>query len=243
MNETSAAVGVVTGATRGIGRAIAQRLCADGMTIVGIGRDENLGQSLENNLSSFHFVRLDVTDSAAVKEAFGEILATHGRIDHLVCNAGITSDQLAMKMSDDQWSRVLDVNLTGTFRCIRAVVRPMLKQRAGSIVALSSIIGETGNVGQANYAASKAGIVALCKSVAKEVATRGVRVNAVAPGFIESEMTAALPEEIRVAYLDRIPLRRAGTAEEIAGVVAFLLSEQASYITGQVIGVNGGMYP
>jgi 3-oxoacyl-[acyl-carrier protein] reductase len=243
MSEFDGYVSVVTGATRGIGRAIAEQLCRDGATVVGIGRNEALGASLEQNLDQFRFSRADVTDPDQVQRAFRNAIEEFERIDHLVCNAGITADQLAMRMSTEEWNRVLDVNLNGTFHCIRAVLRHMLKRRAGSIVALSSLVGQTGNAGQANYAASKAGIIALCRSVAKEVGGRGVRVNAVAPGFIDTEMTAVLPDEIRADYLDHVPLGRPGTVQEVAEVVGFLLSDRASYITGQVIGVNGGINP
>jgi len=243
MGEHDGRIALVTGATRGIGRAIAEHLIGEGATVVGVGRDAARGATLESDLGAFRFLAADVTDADQVRAVVRTTIDEVGPIDSLVCNAGITADQLMMKMSEETWSKVLDVNLNGTFHCIQAVLRPMLKRRAGAIVALSSVVGDTGNVGQANYAASKAGIVALCRSVAKEVGGRGLRVNVVAPGFVETEMTSVLPDEIREQYLARIPLRRPGTPAEIAQVVGFLLSDRASYITGQVVGVNGGLHP
>jgi len=243
MGELDGSVSLVTGATRGIGRAIAVWLRREGATVVGLGREEGRGLALERELPGFRFLRADVAEGAQVEDAVRHVLEWFGRIDHLVCNAGIAIDRLLLRMSAEEWRDVLDVNLSGTFYCIRAVLRPMLRQRGGAIVAMSSLVGQTGNVGQANYAASKAGIVALCQTVAKEVGGRGIRVNAVAPGFIDTEMTAGLPDEVRAAYLARVPLGRAGTAEEVAEVVGFLLSQRASYITGQVVEVNGGIHP
>jgi len=243
MNEFEGKVSIVTGAARGIGRVIAERLLADGATVVGLDLGPKDGVTFEHGGDRFDYRQGDVSDRKSIQEVFDEVIEHHGHVDHLVCNAGVTRDQLLIKMSDEEWSRVIDVNLTGTYNCIRALTRHFIKRRAGAIVALSSVIGQTGNTGQANYAASKAGIIALCRSVAKELGGRGIRANAIAPGYIETEMTGKLPEKLRKAYLERIPLRRPGTSTDVADGVCFLLSDRASYITGQVIHVNGGLYP
>lgn len=243
MTNFSDKIAIVTGATRGIGHAIATKLCAEGAVVIGFGRSKEAGEAFERDVPGVQFMQVDVADGQQVQDGVRAVVERHGAIDFLVCNAGITRDRLVLRMTPADWSAVIDVNLTGTYHCIRAALRHLLRSSHSAIVAISSVVGEMGNPGQANYAASKAGMVAFCRSVAKEVGGRGLRINVVAPGFIESDMTDALTEEIRAAYVKRVPLRRAGTTQEVAEVVSFLLSSRASYITGQVVGVNGGLYP
>ncbi|MFQ5894954.1 MAG: 3-oxoacyl-ACP reductase FabG [Nitrospinota bacterium] len=239
-------VALVTGANRGIGRAAARALAEEGAT-VGLGaRDPEAAQPVIAELvQAGHEVkalRLDVTDAASVEQAVGELEEEYGRIDILVNNAGTTRDGLLLRMRPEDWEVVLDTNLTGVYRVTRAVLRGMVKRRAGRIVNLSSAVGVMGNPGQANYAASKAGILGFTKAVAREVASRGITVNAVAPGLIETDMTRGLPEAARQALLERVPLGRAGAPEEVARCVVFLASPWASYITGEVLHVGGGLY-
>ena len=236
---------LITGASRGIGRAIATAFAAEGADVVVTARTrEALAETaaaIEAHGRRCLPLAMDVSDSAAVDAGIREALAAFGKIDVCVNNAGITKDMLLIRMTDAEWDDVMDTNLKGTFLVTRAVARPMMRQRKGAIVNISSIIGLLGNAGQCNYSASKAGQVALTKSTAKELASRGIRVNAIAPGFIETGMTDALPEEMKKAMLDTIPLKRFGTAEDIAKAVLFLASEEAAYVTGQTLSVNGGM--
>jgi 3-oxoacyl-[acyl-carrier protein] reductase len=239
---------LVTGGSRGIGRAIAVTL-ARGKARVAINYAGNEAAAQEAaalcekaGAPQVKLLKFDVADPAACAAAVDEVVTGLGGLHVLVNNAGIALDQLVMRLKDDDWQRQLDVNLTGTFNLIRSAAKPMMKQRGGSIVNLTSVVGEMGNAGQAAYAATKAGLIGLTKSVARELASRNIRVNAVAPGFIDTDMTSGLPEAARTRMLETIPLARLGSAEEVANTVAFLASDEASYVTGEVLRVNGGMY-
>lgn len=245
MADLPGRVAIVTGASRGIGRAIARALAARGATVVAVARADHAEPVVQEIVAAggrAEAASADVTDRGAVQRMVAGTLERHGRIDALVHNAGITSDELLVRMKPEAWEAVLATNLTAAFTCTQAVLRPMIRQRAGRIVCISSVVGQMGNAGQANYAASKAGLIGFARAVAREVASRGITVNVVAPGFIETDMTRALPEATRTAWAAQIPLGRFGTAEEVAAAVCFLVSDEASYITGQVLAVNGGLY-
>ena len=242
MGTLEGRVAIVTGASRGIGAAIVKKLADEGAKVVACAR------SIESCDGAALCLKVDVSDAGQVDGCVKAALEKFGHVDILVNNAGITKDGLLMRMSDDDWDKVIDINLKGTFLFTRAVARPMMKNKGGdgrsaggAIVNIASVVGITGNAGQANYTASKGGVIALTKTVAKELGSRQVRCNAVAPGFIRSQMTDVLPEDVKKQYAETIPLKRFGEVEDIANVVAWLASDAASYVTGQVIGVNGGM--
>ena len=241
---TQGQIALVTGASRGIGRAIAAALAAQGMKVIGTATTEAgaaaIGEALATQGGSG--LKLDVTDAAALDAAIDAIVKQHGGLHVLVNNAGITRDTLAMRMKDEDWDAVLDTNLKAVFRASRAAIRPMMKQRYGRIVNITSVVGASGNPGQANYAAAKAGVAGMTRALARELGSRGVTVNCVAPGFIATDMTHSLPEAQKAALLASIPLGRLGSAEEIAHAVAFLASPGAGYVTGTELHVNGGMY-
>lgn len=239
-------IAVVTGASRGIGRAIALKLAAEGAEVIvnyngSKDRALEVKQKIEENGGSAEIYQCDVSDFEKCEAFITDIIKQHGRIDILVNNAGITRDGLLMKMSEEDFDRVLDTNLKGAFNTIRFASRQMLKQRNGRIINMASVVGVTGNAGQANYAASKAGIIGLTKAAARELALRGITVNAIAPGFIETDMTKDLTEKVKENSVSQIPLGKFGKPEHVAAAAAFLASEEADYITGQVLHVDGGM--
>ena len=245
MIDLSGRIAIVTGASRGIGRAIAQQLARQGATVVAAARGENARPVADEIVAAggrAEAVSLDVTDSAATDALVTATVERHSRIDVLVNNAGIARDQLLLRMKRDDWEAVLATNLTAAFTLSQAVLKPMIRQRGGRIISISSVVGQSGNAGQANYAASKAGLIGFTKALALEVASRGITANVVAPGLIETDMTRALTESARDEWASKIPLRRLGTPADIASAVCFLASDEASYITGQVLAVNGGMY-
>ncbi|MEO5895291.1 MAG: 3-oxoacyl-[acyl-carrier-protein] reductase [Vicinamibacterales bacterium] len=243
--DLSGRVALVTGASRGIGRAIAATLAARGAHVVAAARAENARETVDAIVAAggkADALALDVTEAGAADAAIAATAGKYGRLDILVNNAGITKDQLMLRMKRDDWDSVLATNLTAAFALTQAALKPMLKQRGGRIVCISSVVGQSGNAGQANYAASKAGLIGFAKSVAMEVASRGITVNVVAPGLIDTDMTRAITGTAHHEWAARIPLKRLGTPEDIASAVCFLASDEASYITGQVLAVNGGMY-
>jgi 3-oxoacyl-[acyl-carrier protein] reductase len=239
--DLSTRVALVTGSTRGIGREIASTLAACGARVAVVGRDLARAESVAAELSGARGFAADLADPPTVRKLIEDVETAFGSIDILVNNAGLTRDNILLRLKDDDWDAVLDANLRGAFLTIRAAIRGMMKRRWGRIINISSVVGLIGNKGQANYAASKAGLIGLTKSVAKELASRNILSNAIAPGFIETDMTAALTDEVRQGLTSQIPLERLGTPSDIASLVAYLASDHAGYITGQVFVVDGGM--
>ena len=245
MLDLTGKVALVTGASRGIGRAIATRLAAQGALVVAAARGDHANVCVAELTAAGHraeALSLDVTDTAALEAAPGDIAGRHGRLDIVVSNAGIARDQLLLRMKREDWDAVLATNLTATFVLAQAAMRPMLKQRAGRIIAVSSVVGQMGNAGQTNYAASKAGLIGFAKALAREVSSRSITVNVIAPGMIETDMTRAISGKAQVDWAAQIPLGRLGRADEVAAAACFLASDEAAYITGHVLAVNGGMY-
>jgi 3-oxoacyl-[acyl-carrier protein] reductase len=245
MIDLTGRVALVTGASRGIGRAIATALAAQGATVVAAARERNAADTVDEITAAggrAEVASVDVSDAAAIDALVAGTLDRHGRIDILVNNAGIAKDQLMLRMKREDWDAVIATNLTAAFMLTQAVLKPMIRQKGGRIVCISSVVGQSGNAGQANYAASKAGLIGFAKAVAQEVASRNITVNVVAPGLIDTDMTRAMTGDAREEWASRIPLKRLGTPGDIAAAVCFLASPEASYITGQVLAVNGGMY-
>jgi 3-oxoacyl-[acyl-carrier protein] reductase len=245
MLDLSGKVALVTGASRGIGRAIATQLAAQGALVVAAARGDHANDcvaEITGRDQKAESLSVDVTDAAALERVPAGIVERHGRLDIVISNAGITRDQLLMRMKREDWDAVLATNLTATFVLAQAAMRPMLKQRGGRIIAISSVVGQIGNAGQSNYAASKAGLIGFAKALAREVASRGITVNVIAPGMIETDMTRVLSEKGQETWATLIPLGRLGRADEVAAAACFLASDEAAYITGHVLSVNGGMY-
>jgi 3-oxoacyl-[acyl-carrier protein] reductase len=245
MLDLSGKVAVVTGASRGIGRAVAVRLASRGAQVVAAARGDHAAETvavIRDSGGRADLVPLDVTDTESVEAMVGGVLERHGRIDVLVNNAGIARDQLLLRMKREDWDQVVSTNLTAAFVCAQAVIKPMIKQRGGRIISVSSVVGQAGNAGQTNYAASKAGLIGLSKALAREVASRNITVNVVAPGLIDTDMTRGITGKAQGDWVGQIPLGRLGSTEDVAAAVCFLASDEAAYITGQVLGVNGGMY-
>lgn len=242
----SGKVAIITGAGRGIGKAIAERLAREGAKVAVCDIDRELGEKTAEEIRNRYQTQalgiyVDVADNESVNAMVEEVIKTFGKVDILVNNAGITKDSLLLRMSEEEWDKVIAVDLKSVYLCTKAVIKYMIRQRYGRIVNISSVIGLRGNIGQANYSAAKAGIIGFTKSVARELAGRNITVNAVAPGYITTEMTERLPQEVKESMLRQVPMERPGKPEDVAGVVAFLCSEDASYITGEIIRVDGGM--
>jgi 3-oxoacyl-[acyl-carrier protein] reductase len=245
MFDLSGRVAIVTGASRGIGRAVASALASRGAHVVAAARERNAADTVAAIQAAggrAGLASVDVTDTESVDALVAGTLEAHGAIDILVINAGIARDQLLLRMKRDDWDQVIATNLTAAYTCAQAVVRPMIKQRRGRIIGISSVVGQSGNAGQANYAASKAGLIGFSKALARELASRHVTVNVVAPGLIDTDMTRAIADRAQSDWASQIPLGRLGTTMDVATAVCFLASDEASYITGQVLAVNGGMY-
>jgi 3-oxoacyl-[acyl-carrier protein] reductase len=245
MFELTGKIALVTGASRGIGRGIAMRLAAQGATVVAAARGDNAAETVAAIAQAggrAEAASIDVTDATALEQLPAGIVERHGRLDILVSNAGITRDQLLLRLKREDWDAVIATNLTASFTLAQAAIRPMIRQRAGRIIAVSSVVGQMGNAGQTNYAASKAGLIGFAKALAREVASRRITVNVIAPGMIDTDMTRALGEKTQTDWAAQIPLGRLGTVDDVAAAACFLASDEAAYITGHVLAVNGGMY-